>query len=465
MKVLMLIDDLGVGGAQTHLVVLARRLRALGCEVVVASSGGELADRLVGADVKLLYLPKVAEGGLGFVGILRARRLIARYVKEICPDVVHSHTRRMAFLAQGVCRACGVEHIFTAHAKFVMDFPKNVLTRYGDGVIAVSEDIKNHLFSQPRVAKLPLRVIENGVEFKGEVVESCATRGDFMGNNATCDHFSGEKVGDHYHKMGERYNIVGKCAQNEASSFNCVEIQPAGAEIGGNLGINLTTATRSTVDGGRKTTATRRAVEGGCKTTATHRAVDGGVRRIVFVSRLDADCSLGAYLLCEISPRIVERFAEVEVIIVGGGSEYASIKAKAEKINVKINQRLINAVGWVEDPSIFYENADVFVGVSRAALEAMARAVPVILLGDEGYLGILNEKTVEGARRTNLTCRGSESARAEDLLSDVCRILGADFEERERLGTFGYELVRRYYSAESMARRTLDFYREVRGRF
>ena len=273
-----------------------------------------------------------------------------------------------------------------------------------------------------------------------------------MGNNATCDHFSGEKVGDRYHKMGERYNIVGKCAQNEASSFNCVEIQPTGAEIGGNLGMNLTTATR-------------RAVDGGCKTTATRRAVDGGVRRIVFVSRLDADCSLGAYLLCEIAPRIVERFGEVEVIIVGGGSEYASIKAKAEKINVKINQRLINAVGWVEDPSIFFENTDVFVGVSRAALEAMARALPVILLGDEGYLGILDEKTVEGARRTNLTCRGSESARAEDLLSDVCRILGADFAERERLGTFGYELVRRYYSAESMARRTLDFYREVRGRF
>ena len=161
----------------------------------------------------------------------------------------------------------------------------------------------------------------------------------------------------------------------------------------------------------------------------------------------------------------MERFGAVEIIIVGGGSEYASIKAKAEKINVKINQRLINTVVWVEDPSIFYENADVFVGVSRAALEAMARAVPVILLGDEGYLGVLDEKTVERARRTNLTCRGSESARAEDLLSDVCRILGADFAERERLGTFGYELVRRYYSAESMARRTLDFYREVRGRF
>lgn len=452
MKVLMLIDDLGVGGAQTHLIVLARRLRALGCEVLVASSGGELADRLVGADVKQLYLPKVAEGGPGFLGMLRARRLITRYVKEICPDVVHSHTRRMAFIAQGVCRACGAVHIFTAHAKFVMDFPKNVLARYGDGVIAVSEDIKNHLFSQPRVARLPLRVIENGVEFKGEVVESCTTRGDFMGNNATCDHFSGEKVGDRYHKMGERYNIVGKCAQNEAGLFNCVEIQPTGAEISGNLGMNLTTATHCAVDEG-------------CKTTATRRAVDGGVRRIVFVSRLDADCSLGAYLLCEIAPRIVERFGEVEVIIVGGGSEYASIKAKAEKINIKINQRLINAVGWVEDPSIFYENADVFVGVSRAALEAMARAVPVILLGDEGYLGILDEKTVEGARRTNLTCRGSESARAEDLLSDVCRILGADFAERQRLGTFGYELVRRYYSAESMARRTLDFYREVRGRF
>ena len=46
MKILMLIDSLGVGGAETHVETLAQDLATLGCEVVVASSGGAIADKL-----------------------------------------------------------------------------------------------------------------------------------------------------------------------------------------------------------------------------------------------------------------------------------------------------------------------------------------------------------------------------------------------------------------------------------
>ena len=69
--------------------------------------------------------------------------------------------------------------------------------------------------------------------------------------------------------------------------------------------------------------------------------------RIVFVSRLDADCSLGANLLCEIAPKIHQFHPNTEIIIVGGGSEYPEILRKSAQINRKINRELIKVVALV----------------------------------------------------------------------------------------------------------------------
>ena len=44
---------------------------------------------------------------------------------------------------------------------------------------------------------------------------------------------------------------------------------------------------------------------------------------------------------------------------------------------------------------------DIFIGVSRAALEAMAAGKPVIIAGNEGYIGIFNESTYPIALETN----------------------------------------------------------------
>ncbi len=49
---------------------------------------------------------------------------------------------------------------------------------------------------------------------------------------------------------------------------------------------------------------------------------------------------------------------------------------------------------------------DVFVNVSRSALEAMASEKPVILAGNEGYIGLLSSENMEAARESNFCCRG-----------------------------------------------------------
>ena len=47
MKVLLLYDSMGVGGAETHVAGLAKRLAERGVSVVLAAKGGGVSKRLL----------------------------------------------------------------------------------------------------------------------------------------------------------------------------------------------------------------------------------------------------------------------------------------------------------------------------------------------------------------------------------------------------------------------------------
>ena len=79
--------------------------------------------------------------------LMVAGDLLTRYVDTFKPDLVHAHTRRMAFVATPICRSRKIPLIFTAHAMFSTDCLKMTMSRWGDAVIAVSDDIKERLES------------------------------------------------------------------------------------------------------------------------------------------------------------------------------------------------------------------------------------------------------------------------------------------------------------------------------
>lgn len=190
------------------------------------------------------------------------------------------------------------------------------------------------------------------------------------------------------------------------------------------------------------------------------------MRKIVFVSRLDADCSLGARALCKIAPQLAEKYPDLEIIIVGGGTEFTKIREQSREINNKINQRLIMAVGNVENPSVYFDKSTLFVGVSRAALEAMAHGLPVILFGDEGQLGLLDDEKLPFAKKTNFTCRGRKiegcfSVLSDFLFDEICRYFELSSAEKEYLSALSYNVVKNEYTSREMARKTLEIYQKA----
>ncbi len=181
--------------------------------------------------------------------------------------------------------------------------------------------------------------------------------------------------------------------------------------------------------------------------------------RVVFMSRLDGDCSLGAECLCDIAPLLAERCNGIIIELIGGGSEFRRLSLYAREKNLRLGYECIRLHGCLSAPEDALRGADVFVGVSRAALEAMACGVPVILCGNEGFYGAIDEKNFRDASESNFCGRGKMKVSGELLFIAISQILSMREEEREERGMALRRSVIAFHSKESMAKRTLELYK------
>ncbi len=184
--------------------------------------------------------------------------------------------------------------------------------------------------------------------------------------------------------------------------------------------------------------------------------------RIVYVSRMDIDRSYAAHRLIEAVPKLIEKIPTLEVVIVGGGNDYEPIKAEAEAMNNTLGKRVVITTGSRTDINKFVASGDVFVGVSRAALEAMACKKPAIIAGNEGYIGIFDESRLQISFDTNFCCRGCGETKTEKLTEDLLTVLDPENGElRKALGEYSLETVKKYYSVDTMAEDALKMYASV----
>jgi len=187
-----------------------------------------------------------------------------------------------------------------------------------------------------------------------------------------------------------------------------------------------------------------------------------GLKRIVFLSRLEKDTSPPAFRLVEIAAEIHAKNPNTEIIIVGGGAEFERLNEQAKAVNAELGADYIKMVGKRPDAVKFLAAADIFVGVSRAALEALACEKPTILAGYQGYLGIFEKSKLSDAAATNFTCRGHGETTTDVLKRDIFSLLDASPDKLDELAKYGREMILTEYSVERMALDTLNLYYNVR---
>lgn len=350
MKILMVTDRLGIGGAETHILSLAKGLQEEGHHLTLVSSGGVLADRC-GLSHDTLPLDQKDPFSL-----FSARRGLKKLLKKEKFDIVHAHARLPAILLAHLQKHLPFRLVTTAH----LPFPCRGLgrfSRWGEKTLAVSQDIKDHLIAAYHLAPDNIAVTINGIDTR---------------------HFAPSPS---YRREG---------------------------------------------------------------------------RNLLHISRLDDDRSLTAFLLLSTVTHLRKQEPTYTLTIVGSGTCFAALKQEANRLDPE--GRFLFLVGAAEDPLPYLQRADAFIGVSRAALEAMACALPVILSGDEGFLGLLTPQNLTEAREGNLCCRGHDKPTAAALAASIEALFQQELSERQALGSFGRQTVLRHHSIRRMVSEAVTLY-------
>ena len=182
---------------------------------------------------------------------------------------------------------------------------------------------------------------------------------------------------------------------------------------------------------------------------------------ILFVSRLEPDCSLGAELLLEAAIELAKKedAPPFRVTIAGQGSMFSSLAALAGRVNFLVGRPLARAVrpNGEKDLIGLYRRAEIFVGVSRAAMEASFCGCAVLLCGNEGYGGLLSPERRELAAG-NFTCRGLPLPTGRGLTRDLLFLLQNPALRRANAEKTG-EWMRQNFGAEGVCRAVEQVYR------
>lgn len=359
---------LDIGGAETHIVELAKGLSREGFNVVVASTGGVYEKELIDSNIKVYHVPLDNKKPHN---VVKAYYRLKNIITEEKIDLVHAHARIPGFICGLLHKKMGFNFVTTAHGAWKTGYGLRYITNWGQKTVAVSEDIRKYLLDNYKIDDKDIKVTINGID---------------------TDKFS--------------------------PAISCSDIM---AEL------QLTEEDR----------------------------------KIVYISRFDSDRSYIINKLLEIIPELSEKIQNLKVIMVGSGNILDSVKVRAQEINSKTGHNTAIVVGSRTDINKFAALADLFIGFGRSSLEALSAGKPLILAGNVGYIGILDEDSLEAAIKSNFSGRGKEKAESETFMKDIIKVLQMSEDERKALGGFGRSLIENSYSVKRMVQDNIEVYMQL----
>ena len=130
-------------------------------------------------------------------------------------------------------------------------------------------------------------------------------------------------------------------------------------------------------------------------------------------------------------------------------------------MNERLGFSAVTLVGARTDVADYVAACDLFVGPSRAAMEAMASGKPTIISGSQGHGGIFDESIASAAVASNFCFRGAALPTAEDLAADIERLMRCDAPTLEKLGAYARKFILQNYSVEKMTNSQLAVYEKI----
>ncbi|GFZ33132.1 hypothetical protein CSC2_36580 [Clostridium zeae] len=147
LRVLMLIDALNIGGTETHVLNITKRLMDMGVYVVIATSGGPMEVIMKSYGIKVIKIPIDGDyisnkKKFGMIKILKT------IIDEEKINVIHCHLFASMQLASELYRMYKIPYVVTIHGLF---YPNNIFYStciQASKVIAVSKPVREMLYNK-----------------------------------------------------------------------------------------------------------------------------------------------------------------------------------------------------------------------------------------------------------------------------------------------------------------------------
>lgn len=365
MNILLALMSLDIGGAETHVVTLAKALKNKGHTVVVVSEGGIYEKELTDMGVVHVYAPL---GHKTPQAVLKSFSAMYGAIKNYDIEVVHSHGRIPSLISGIVSNLLGRKFMTTVHAMYKVNSYK-WLSLFGKRTICVSEDIRNHIVRHYNVDDRQITIIPNCIDT-------------------------------------EKFNHEKKSA-SEVFTIGYV------SRMQGEL-----------------------------------------ARRAVDIARM-------------LSSYAYDENKAIKLLIVGDGEDFNDVVAAINQLSKEIAERSgdkkieIQLLGKRTDIPDLMHQMDTVVCVSRVAMEAMSCGKSVILLGGEGYEGLLTKERYEHAAASNFTGRTSKMSFEEETFIKEIDSLVCDDSLRTELGEWGRQRIIENFSIEQIVDETIDQYKAL----
>ena len=359
---------LGIGGAETHVVELAKELKRRGYNVIVASKGGVYVKELEDAGIRHYTVPLQNKNPFN---VIKAFKFLKQIIIDNKIDIVHSHARIPSFILGKLHKKMGFPFVTTAHWVFNTKYGLKYITDWGQQTVAVSEDIKKYLMDNYKIPENHIKVTINGID--------------------------------------------------------TAKFSP----------------------------------ETDCSDIKKEFSIPPDSNTIVYVSRLDEDRSLVLKQLISVLPELNAQIPDLRLIAVGGGNDFENIKELARSANEKCKREVCTLTGGRTDVHKIVSVGKLFVGVSRAALEAMSAGVPSIVAGNEGYIGLFDRDKLDVGIETNFCCRGCAESSPELLKKDVLHFFELAPEKTAELQKYSRQVIIDHYSVSRMTDDTIEIYDRV----
>lgn len=147
------------------------------------------------------------------------------------------------------------------------------------------------------------------------------------------------------------------------------------------------------------------------------------INKVLIVSRIDEEKLTTIYNGIDVFKQLLKINPNAQLYIVGGGNEEDKVIKYLDEAGLKYTYKdeetTVKLLGNQTDVSKYLKETDIFLGVDRCALEAIAMKVPVIITGYDGIKGLLTTQNMNVAMEENFSGFNMSTITSEECLKDI----------------------------------------------